>query len=179
MTTTDVANAPRPDVVTTPQDIEVSQEVDHEDLIHEEEDYDERWDDGVLLAAPPPRPGYYQRWVRIKIDGAPDMRNLIRRKNQRYTPRLSSTAAAYESTMFNEDDVIGNEEMVLMERPIKLHERQAGKQRGAAKHQMEEIRNSMFKQTRPGDGFGSIQYDDDRTDIQRGRPASIADDPAL
>jgi hypothetical protein len=160
--------------------LDVSEEVDNDDLIHEE-DYDEQWDDGVLLAAPPPRPGYYQRWVRVQVNGKPDMRNLIRRKNQRYKPRAASTAPNFESTMFSDDNVIGNEEMVLMERPMKLHQAQVARKRNESKKQMAEVQQGMFREAQAQGGFGGVQYDTDTTKVHTGggRPAPVADDPAL
>ena len=148
------------------------------DTVHPQ--HNDKWSPALTLEAPEPRAGFAQRWVRILEDGKPDWKNIMRRKREGWKPRPADSAPDYQTTKFGDDQVIGNEENVLMERPIEMHEEQVNYVRGQSRRQMEAVHSNVYRDTgRGGGGFGPVRYDEDKTGVTTGRPAPVADDPAL
>ena len=97
------------------------------DPIHEE--YPQSWDDDSLLNTDhiPPREGYVQRWVRTTINGVEDQKNVQKKYNKGWRPRLLDTVPEGQFVMnidFQGLRVIGIHGMILMELPKALHNRQ-------------------------------------------------------
>jgi len=125
-------------------------------------DYNEEWDEQKNLITPDPRPGFVQRWVRVSMHGETDVRNINRRMNQGFRARPASSATHLNSIMLGDDDVIGDEENILMERPAWMADRQNKAKRAAALKQMEEVHKNIYSAT-PGGGFGQISYVENST----------------
>lgn len=114
--------------------------------IHEGYD-DDGFVEQSLLTAPPPRPGFAQRWVRVKLDGRHDGRNIVRRMNQGWKPRSPSSVPGdvYVATIRHGEHAgcIGCESEVLFEIPLsRLHRKRDAIRRDNA-NQMEGIRSQL------------------------------------
>ena len=94
-------------------------------------DDSEAWTPTPFTAAPPPREGCEQRWVRIRMAGEIDVSNYLRQSQRGWKPRpADSIPAEYcvlkqrmDERFGEKGDVIGNQDSVLMERPIALGNR--------------------------------------------------------
>lgn len=88
---------------------------------------DEDWTPPQFTAAPPARDGMEQRWVRVRLQGADDVSNLMKRQQQGWTPRQVETlpkSHSFLTTRFGDlGSVVGNQDSVLMERPVTLGDR--------------------------------------------------------
>lgn len=85
------------------------------------------WEPTPFTAAPPPRDGMEQRWVRCRIGGTEDVQNVLKRQQQGWTPRPADTLPPGFAGMGQKFDklpdlgnIIGNQDCVLMERPEEL-----------------------------------------------------------
>lgn len=149
------------------------------DEIHET--YEDEWSPSSVLDAKnfPPRPGFVQRWVRTKINGVDDPRNVIKRMNEQYRPRMADTVPsgkfAPTINLRQFGDVIGQDGIVLMERPEKVHQRHAAHNRELANRQMEAVNGILQRGQEPGKGFGPVSMDS-RSEVSKGRPAPVADE---
>lgn len=94
------------------------------------------------------REGYVQRWVRTKLDGNDDDKNIYKRQRQGWEARKYSTVPTGErppKTDFEGIDVVGMHNMILMERPIELHERYREVRRKDIRLQQQAIDNDVNK----------------------------------
>lgn len=93
---------------------------DNEALSTEEED--RIWAEPKNLAAPPPRPGYTQRWCRTEIRGEMDHGNYTRAKQLGWLPRPADSVKGKWNPPTIEHGqyagFIGVRGMILMEMPI-------------------------------------------------------------
>lgn len=149
------------------------------DVVHDA--YDDIWEPTGLLDTKhlPARPGFAQRWVRTKLNGVDDPKNVMKRMNQGYRPRMASTvpAGVYAPTIESKNgEVIGMDGIVLMERPEHMHAKHVAHNRHMANRQMDAV-NQMLARTQDGSrGFGPVRIDT-RSDVSTGqRPAPVADD---
>ena len=150
------------------------------DPVHEE--YADMWAASGLLNTDhiPARPGFVQRWVRTKLNGADDPKNVMKRMNQGYRPRLADTvpkgtfAPTVNSRQFG--DIIGMDGIVLMERPAKLHESHARHNREMAGKQMEAVNGILNQAQEPGKGFGPVNMNASSKSETGHRPAPVADE---
>lgn len=75
------------------------------------------------LEAPEPRPGYTQRWVRIKLGNEDDARNSMRKFREGWLPRqLDTCPEGYAPPTFSHSrlgNVIGVEDLILCEMPVR------------------------------------------------------------
>ena len=143
----------------------------------------EYWDDNVSDSALdtsriPPREGYVQRWVRVRLKGQEDQSNAYRRYNKGWKPRLKSSVPEGQfvmSTNFNGLDVIGTPSMVLMERPKEFEDRQRRANEQATQMQMAAVKQTMYKQYSPGSGMSRPEFEKENSRVTRGRAAEIDD----
>lgn len=152
------------------------QELREADPIHEEY---ESWDSELLLDTRniPARPGYVQRWVRRSINGTEDQSNVFKKMNKGWKPRQRSTVPKGQYVMhtdFEGEDVIGIREMILMERPEALQERQRRQVREATDLQMNAVKNDLYKVHDPSSGMTRPEFSE-KTKVSRGRIAPIDD----
>lgn len=150
-----------------------------------QENYDEyadRWSQTGLLDTVhiPPRAGFVQRWVRTKLAGLDDPKNVMSKMNQGYRPRLADTvpkgsfAPTINTTQFG--SVIGMDGIVLMERPEKLHKSHAAHNRAMAARQMEAVNGILSQAQEPGKGFGPVDMKHSSSADTGNRPAPVSDE---
>lgn len=76
------------------------------------------------LKAPPPRPGYVQRWVRVGMGGSIDEKNLNRKLREGWRARPSNTVPkGFQVPTIKHGDFLGTvmvEGMLLCELPVKM-----------------------------------------------------------
>lgn len=161
-----------------------NERLSHEQESHGAEEIHERYNDqwepkGVLdTESFPARPGFAQMWVRTKIGNEDDVANIGRRMNEGWRPRLKETVKAgfVPTVMFEDSEVIGIRGMVLMERPLALHESQQAYIRKTADDMQRASDENMFAVHERGSGFGR-PVAERSTRVSTGRrPAHVADD---
>lgn len=90
------------------------------------------WEPQPFTSAPPPLEGFEQRWVRVRMGGQDDVQNYLRRMKQGWKPRPAHTlpqAYANLKAKLNQEkwgdqgDVIGNQDCILMHRPVRIGDR--------------------------------------------------------
>lgn len=90
--------------------------------LEQESEFDPNWQPLPFTAAPPPRPGMEQRWVRCRLGTENDVANTLKRQQQGWKPRAGDTVPPQFSMMRRDFDkfssVIQNQDCVLMERPV-------------------------------------------------------------
>ena len=93
--------------------------------VHDEEDAP--WIRGASLAAPPPRKGMDQRWIRFAIRGNSDATNWSRKMREGWKPRAADTVpASFAMPTIDHGQfkgLIGVEGSVLCERPMSMSKR--------------------------------------------------------
>jgi hypothetical protein len=81
------------------------------------------WARSAELEAPEPRPGFTQRWIRIKLGNEEDARNSMRKFREGWLPRqLDTVPAGHAPPTFSHSrlgNVIGVEDLILCEMPIR------------------------------------------------------------
>jgi len=150
------------------------------DEIHES--YQDQWTQSGLLDTKniPPRPGFVQRWVRTKLGGMDDPKNVMQKMNQGYRPRNANTvpkgsfAPTVNTRQFG--DIIGMDGIVLMERPEKLHKSHAAHNAAMANRQMEAVNGILAQAQEPGKGFGPVNKTHSSSVDTGHRPAPVSDD---
>jgi len=89
----------------------------------ERDAHDAPWSRPAELEAPKPRPGYTQRWIRIRLGTDDDARNSMRKFREGWLPRsVESVPGGYAPPTFSHarlGEVIGVEDLILCEMPIK------------------------------------------------------------
>lgn len=137
------------------------------------------WEEDGLLAAPPARPGMVQRWVASTRAGQAATSNLMRKKNQGWRPRMADTAPKDMACPALELPGVGNviaiEGMILMERPVAIHDKHMARVSEQTKAQARAIRENVLNGNQDMRGMGSASMEVSRS-VTRGRPVSIADD---
>lgn len=90
------------------------------------------WEPQPFTSAPPPLEGFEQRWVRVRMGGQDDVQNYLKRMKQGWKPRPANTLPlAYANLKARLDkekwgdqgDIIGNQDCVLMHRPVRIGDR--------------------------------------------------------
>lgn len=124
--------------------------------IHEE--YSDNWESPSLLDTKniPAREGMVQRWVRTKLRNEDDQNNVFRKINQGWKPRAQDSVPKGQFVPhidFQGTNVIGIHGMILMERPIKQHQKQAAYNKKVTQDQMKSVTQDMHKVHEEGDGF--------------------------
>lgn len=129
--------------------------------VHETEDTP--WVQGGSLVAPPPRPGYVQRWIRVTSRGKDDAINISRKWREGWKPRAADTMPkSYQTAKLEHGrfaGYIGVEGMVLCELPITKNKARAKFIREQTDKKVKAIDADLKRanaSTR-GPGFGEIQ----------------------
>lgn len=146
------------------------------DVIHEE--YEDVWTPTGLLDTThiPARPGFVQRWIRTKLNGVDDPKNVMKRMNQGWRPRLADTvpqgvfAPTVNIRQFG--DVIGMDGTVLMERPETQHAAHAAHNRAMTDRQMDAVNSMLAKEEESGLPIKKTMS----SDVTTGRRAPVADE---
>lgn len=150
------------------------------DQIHDQ--YGDIWAASGLLDTThiPARPGFSQRWVRTKMNGVDDPKNVMKKMNQGFRPRLADTvpkgtfAPTINSRQFG--DIIGMDGIILMERPEKLAKSHAAHNREMAAKQIEAVNGILRNAQEPGKGFGPVNVNSSSKSETGRRPAPVIDD---
>jgi hypothetical protein len=115
--------AESPHEVETPDEQRTSEQDVSEAMGFEVPAADAEWTRPSELEAPEPRPGYTQRWVRVRLGNEEDARNSMRKIREGWLPRsLDSCPEGYAPPTFLHSrlgNVIGVEDLILCEMPIK------------------------------------------------------------
>jgi hypothetical protein len=144
------------------------------------ETWDDDWKQPQLLDAPPPRPGFVQRWVATAIQGQDDAANVAKRFNQGWKPRAADSVPADFAVPTishgRHAGFVGVEGMVLMERPLELHQRFAAKTRERTDNQMSAVNAALGEVHDPRQrSFGRPQMDN-KSSVERGRIPVVSDE---
>lgn len=126
----------------------------------------------------PARPGFVQRWVRTELNGLPDPNNVGKRFNQGWRPRMADSVPQgdYVPTIdYRGANVIGMVGMILMERPVQLHEQHRRYVASMNDAQTRSVNENLYRVHERGDGFGrpTVQQE---SRVSRGRSMPVADD---
>lgn len=101
---------------------------------------DELWKEPSNLEAPPPRPGYVQRWIRTSIRSDADAGNLAKAARRGWAPRKADSAPDFPAPTIKHGEMagaIGSVDCVLCERPIELDRREKAIQRARTGRQLD------------------------------------------
>lgn len=124
---------------------------------------DTPWAPPTSLEAPPPRPGYKQKWVRIAIFGRPDVQNMARKFREGWIPRKANTVPktfhvpSLRSGQFA--GCIGVEGSLLCEMPVALVDQRNAHYRKRAEQMAQDIERNVQNINRSiphHAGFGRI-----------------------
>lgn len=107
------------------------------------------------LATPEARPGYVQRWVRIRtVDGRPDNSNKAKAFQSGWRPRLAETVSQDVHVPVYEDSRLGGiivfaDELLLCERPKQLDDEMNRRMR----LRQDEINQAIYNKTKQSVGM--------------------------
>lgn len=148
--------------------------------VHGAHDADDEWETVMRTKAPPPRPGYAQRWVRLMVHGQEDPANVMRKRNEGWSPRPAQSlppgffAPIVEHASMG--NVIINGDMILMERPQAIHDKQARHHQKLTSMQAQSIDRYLAQHIPGGHGFGQGEVSEFSRKTTTGRRPKIADD---
>jgi len=141
---------------------------------------DGEWQQVLRTKAPPPRPGFAQRWVRMMAHGVEDVANVMKKRNEGWEPRKAdSLPAGFFAPMTQHaslGNVIVNGDMLLMERLIKIHEKQARHVAKMSALQASTIERYLTTHAPGGKGYGAAEVENFERKVSTGRKPKIADD---
>lgn len=154
-----------------------SQEIRAAEPVHEAYG---NWEDDSLLSTDniPAREGYTQRWVRTQLKGKPDHSNVFKKANKGWRPRPMSSVPKGQfvpNVDFQGVDVVGIHGMILMERPIQLHERERQEVKRDTSLQMQAVKSDMYRVHDKNSGLTRPEFTEERTQTSRGRIAAVDD----
>jgi hypothetical protein len=136
---------------------------------------------GTSLDAPPPRPGYVQRWIRCEFRTETDGQNWQAKMREGYSPRDPSTVPDAEiffgSHKHGDKAVIRVGGLILCEAPEQLIRAKRNAIREVTRRQEESVNLETDKASREGVRMGAppiVTEDEMRVSTGR-RPATLAD----
>ena len=138
-----------------------AQEQRSETRVHETEATP--WIQGGSLVAPPSRPGYVQRWIRVSTKGKDDAPNVSRKFREGWKPRPADTVpASYQTARMEHGKFAGNimvEGMLLCELPVAVNKSRAKFIRSQTDKKTQAIDADLERANKAnrGPGFGEIQ----------------------
>lgn len=111
--------------------------------------HDEPWKLPTELDAPDPRDGFTQRWIRVKSGNDEDAKNSMKKFREGWLPRsLETCPVGYVPPTFLHSklgDVIGVEDLILCEMPIKKAKQRNAYYRNKTLRMIEGIENDLQK----------------------------------
>lgn len=120
------------------------------------ESHPSTWKRSTALDAPPPRPGFIQRWVRRKLDGKDDTENYDRYIEEGWRPRKPLTVKRGHSltTTRNQSNAqeIVKRGHVLMELSEKQAQQRQEFYQGSLDRQTKAVENELFADNRGAAG---------------------------
>lgn len=133
-------------------------------------DLDVNIDDGNVGPLPyiKAQPGMAQRWMRTITNGEYDAKNVAKMKNKHWRKRSVDSIPANIAAPIDHIDALGEtigaSGMVLVERPLAIHEKYAARVREANQAQRDAVDQSLFQTKAAGDnGFGVPHAVEDKT----------------
>jgi len=130
------------------------QEIPSDVLIHDDVDDVGDWQPPALLDAPPPRPGYVQRWVRVRRGGQDDLDNFMARRREGWQPRDPSSVPGYIVAPTAAHGHFGRcimvEGMVLCEMPAKRNAQRKAYYETRLAQQTTAVEKQLLKVQTPG-----------------------------
>lgn len=147
-------------------------------LLSDESVTDEFWKNPVNLEAPPPRPGYVQRWIRVGIQGTDDATNHSKAMRLGWRPRRVDTVDdtwKHLSTQHGDmAGVISVHGMILCERPKAIDDQHKAHIRAVTDRQTRAVMSDLAQMENRRMPV-SIQM---KTQVERGgRVPRVARDP--
>lgn len=132
---------------------ESARQVDTREEIDRDSELPTSWQRPSMLDAPPPRPGFVQRWVRYKVGNEEDSDNLEKMLDQGWRPvKPARVKRCHELTADLKGkygQYIVKRGLILMELPEKLAMQKAKFYRGQQRRMTEAIDRDMFKINHP------------------------------
>ncbi len=143
---------------------------------------DHVWKQPTNTDAPPPRPGFVQRWIRAEFRSESDNLNWQGKVREGWTPRDPATvpdAEAFFGTSKHMDRaVIRVGGLILCEKPVQQHRAKQQAIREATRRQEQSVQMETDKTSREGQrqGFSPIvRQDEVQSSVgQRRRPPTMA-----
>lgn len=115
---------------------------------------DSNWERPSELQAPKPRPGFTQRWIRIKLGNESDARNSQRKFREGWVPRgVDTVPEGYAPPTFLHPqlgNLIGVEDLILCEMPITKAQQRNAYYRNRRDKMIEGIENDLQNIARGG-----------------------------
>lgn len=112
------------------------------------------WSPPSLLEAPPPRPGYVQRWIRVRRGNQEDLQNFMSRRREGWQPRdPASVPGGFDAPTMahgNFGRCIMVEGMVLCEMPTRRNEQRKAYYHGRLMNQTAAVEQQLLKIQQPG-----------------------------
>lgn len=143
---------------------------------------DTPWAPGASLEAPPARPGYRQKWLRVSIFGRDDVRNVARQFREGWMPRPADTTPKnLHVPRINGGQFagcIGVEGMVLCEIPERMAEQRNRHYRRKAEALAQDIEKniaSINRKVPQHAGFGRLTKTE-TTRVVRPAPVDTGED---
>lgn len=137
------------------------------------------WKEPSNLEAPPPRPGYVQRWVRCSVRSDADAGNLARAARRGWVPRKSETAPDFPAPTIKHGEfagAIGSVDCILCERPVEVDRRERAIVQARNNRQMQATVSMLSEQEHRAMPFEL----ENRTKVIRGeRRPKAADDTGV
>jgi hypothetical protein len=136
----------------------------------------EPWVRPNQLYAPEPRPGYTQRWVRIRLGNTEDVNNSSRKFREGWLPRRPDTVPKGDlpptSSHPRLGDIIGVEDLILCEMPVNKAKQRNAFYRARIDRMVEGIENDINTVSKHGPRIDKVQS----TKVSK-RRRRIPDDP--
>jgi hypothetical protein len=119
------------------------------------------WKRHSALDAPPARPGYVQRFIRVRLGVSRDAANWVAKQREGWRPvKLSSVTdrSLPTTALENGTEVIGVEDLVLCEMPEKIFEQRQAYYRQKLRDQNSAIERQLRETgAQAAGGFGAIE----------------------
>lgn len=116
-------------------------------------DEDERpWAPPSNLEAPPPRPGYGQRWVRISIRNEDDPANFARALREGWVPRKAESVEGFDVPRITEGKwagCIGIHSLILCEMPLSRLRKRAEYVDALNRRQTQAVSQDLARESHP------------------------------
>lgn len=148
-----------------------SRDADH---FYDDDPFDQSWLGTSNLEAPPPRPGFEQRWIATRVMGMDVPSHEMRQTRQGWRPRDPSTVQNLAFPTFRDADgkgFIGYAGLVLMERPTKLHQIARARNREKIDRRTASIDTRLRSEEVPGKPIIA-----ERKSIVTTRPVAVQED---
>lgn len=130
------------------------------------------------------RPGFVQRWVRVRKGGQDDAQNVFAASRKGWTPRRPDTVPKHLQFMVVQREgiggCIGTHDCVLMERHEAINAREVAYKRNERKARIAAVRGNLFSEARSIDSSGRYvtapSSEGSARTVERGRMPVIQDD---